>query len=207
MAFLKLGISREAAPHIAGGRVVLRQPKFSDYDAWSSLRRISQNFLSPWEPTWADNELTRGSYRKRILFYNSQWQNGTSFPLFIFARLDEEGARDALVGGLTLSNVRRGAAQSCTLGYWMGQPYAGRGLMTEAVTAVIPYVFDELELHRVEAACIPENSPSRKLLEKTGFQYEGMARRYLRIDGLWRDHLLYALLADDSRPQMMNQKN
>ena len=105
----------------------------------------------------------------------------------------------ALVGGLTLCNVRRGVTQSCTLGYWVGAAHAKRGYMTAAVRAVVPFVFDSLELHRLEAACLPTNTASMRLLKRTGFTREGLARRYLRINGDWQDHLLYALLDTDSR--------
>ena len=116
------------------------------------------------------------------------------YALFIFA-----ASSGSLIGGLTLCNVRRGVTQSCTLGYWVGADYAKQGYMTAAVRAVVPFVFDSLELHRLEAACLPTNAASIKLLEKTGFKREGMARRYLRINGVWQDHLLYALLDSDMR--------
>ena len=116
------------------------------------------------------------------------------YALFIFS-----AASGALVGGLTLCNVRRGVTQACTLGYWIGAPHAHKGYMTAAVRAVIPFVFDSLELHRLEAACLPANVASIKLLERTGFIREGMARRYLKINGVWQDHLLYALLDSDRR--------
>ena len=116
------------------------------------------------------------------------------YALFIFS-----ATSGALVGGLTLCNVRRGVTQSCTLGYWVGAKYARQGYMTAAVRAVVPFVFDSLELHRLEAACLPTNAASIKLLEKTGFKREGLARRYLRINGVWQDHLLYALLDADPR--------
>ncbi len=204
MALFRLGKSPKAAPRLANGRVTLRPPCLADFEAWSSLRRASHDFLTPWEPTWQADELTRSAFRKRIAFYDAERQKGRAFPLFIFTRLQQQdaAAQERLVGGLTLGHVRRGAIQSCTLGYWMGAPFAGRGLMTEAVMAIIPHAFDDLRLHRIEAACIPENTSSRRLLEKTGFQREGLARRYLKINGLWRDHLLYALLADDTRPQI-----
>jgi ribosomal-protein-alanine N-acetyltransferase len=116
------------------------------------------------------------------------------YALFIFS-----AASGSLVGGLTLCNVRRGVTQACTLGYWIGAQHAQKGYMTAAVRAVIPFVFDSLELHRLEAACLPANVASIKLLERTGFMREGMARRYLKINGVWQDHLLYALLESDRR--------
>ena len=115
-----------------------------------------------------------------------------AYPFFLF-----EIDSDNIVGGITLSNVRRGVAQSCALGYWIGAPYARKGHMTAAVTAVIPYVFKTLQLHRLEAACLPFNEASVRLLKRSGFNEEGFARRYLRINGKWQDHLLFGLIADD----------
>ena len=101
---------------------------------------------------------------------------------------------DALLGGITLGNMRRGVAQCGTLGYWMGEKYAGKGLMTKAARALLRHAFLEMGLHRVEAACAPENERSRRLLERLGFEREGFARAYLLIDGAWQDHLLFAML-------------
>src|SRR5205814_508898 len=101
------------------------------------------------------------------------------------------------VGGLTLANIRRGCAQAGSLGYWMGASYARQGYMTAAVKAVIPFAFGTLKLHRLEAACIPANVASVRLLEKTGFKREGFARQYLCINGIWQDHLLFAKLECD----------
>ncbi len=126
--------------------------------------------------------------------YLRDLREDVGYALFIFA-----ASTGTMVGGLTLCNVRRGVTQSCTLGYWVGAQYATQGYMTAAVRAVIPFVFDSLELHRLEAACLPTNMASIKLLEKTGFRREGLARRYLRINGIWQDHLLYALLDADPR--------
>jgi [ribosomal protein S5]-alanine N-acetyltransferase len=102
----------------------------------------------------------------------------------------------ALVGGLTLANIRRGVAQACSLGYWMGLPFVRHGYMTAAVRAVVPFAFATLRLHRIEAACIPTNAGSIRLLEKNGFVREGYAREYLCINGIWQDHLLFARLKD-----------
>ena len=111
-----------------------------------------------------------------------------------FAFLIFDLGTDALLGGLTVGGMRRGVAQAATLGYWMGERHAGKGRMTRAVRAAAHYGFSTLRLHRIEAACLPENVASMTLLERNGFQREGLARAYLRIDGVWRDHLLYALL-------------
>jgi len=113
-----------------------------------------------------------------------------------YAFIVVRNADNALVGGLTLANIRRGVAQAGSLGYWMGLPFARKGYMTEAVRAIIPFAFDTLRLHRLEAACIPTNLGSTRLLEKTGFVREGYAREFLCINGVWQDHLLYARLKD-----------
>ncbi len=104
--------------------------------------------------------------------------------------------RDALAGGVGLSNVRRGVAETASLGYWIGEPFARPGYMTAALPLVLDFAFARLRLHRVEAACLPSNVPSRALLLRTGFQQEGYARSYLLIDGKWQDHLLFAILRE-----------
>jgi ribosomal-protein-alanine N-acetyltransferase len=194
MALLRTATSSDIGPVIDAERVTLRTPQMADYPAWAELRAASRDFLTPWEPLWAADELSRSSFRRRVRHYLRDLREDMGYALFIFSNAD-----GALVGGLTLCNVRRGVTQACTLGYWTGAPYARQGYMTAAVRAVIPFVFDSLELHRLEAACLPSNTASIKLLERTGFGHEGLARRYLRINGVWQDHLLYALLDSDRR--------
>jgi [ribosomal protein S5]-alanine N-acetyltransferase len=194
MALLRAASPSDFGPVIETDRLLLRTPQMSDYPAWAELRAASRDFLMPWEPLWAPDELSRASFRRRVRHYLRDLREDVGYALFIY---DRESS--ALVGGLTLCNVRRGVTQSCTLGYWVGAHYAKQGYMTAAVRAVVPFVFDTLELHRLEAACLPSNTASMRLLEKTGFQREGLARRYLRINGVWQDHLLYALLESDPR--------
>jgi ribosomal-protein-alanine N-acetyltransferase len=167
-------------------------PQMTDYPEWVALREASRDFLTPWEPTWPSDDLTRSAFRRRIKRYVEDQRADQAYAFLIFRAKD-----NALVGGLTLANVRRGVAQSGSLGYWMGAKFARQGYMTAAVRALIPFVFGGLRLHRLEAACIPANSASIRLLEKTGFQREGYAREYLCINGRWQDHLLYARLKDD----------
>ncbi|MFQ5533951.1 MAG: GNAT family N-acetyltransferase [Sphingomonadales bacterium] len=177
---------------IEGERVYLHRQRRGDWKEWSRLREASRAFLEPWEPTWQPDHLTRRTYRRRLRLYA---RDRTILPLFVFSRED-----NALLGGLTLGNIRRGRAQSGTLGYWMGLDHAGNGYMTDALKAVIPFAFDRLGLHRLEAACLPNNEPSRRLLERCGFRLEGKPRSYLKINGSWRDHLLFAITDDDPRP-------
>jgi ribosomal-protein-alanine N-acetyltransferase len=189
---LALPFLKRETPVLRGPQVSLRLPAPGDYAAWSALRGASRSFLEPWEPRWAPDELERNSWRLRIQRYREDYARGTAVPFFIFSN-----ASRSLAGGITIGNIRRGVAQSAQLGYWVGERFAGRGLMLEAVNLVVPYSFDALGLHRIEAACIPENKRSIRVLEKARFQREGLLRSYLRINGSWQDHYLYALIAED----------
>ncbi len=182
----------DAVPIISGDGVELRPPEMHDFEAWAALRERSRAFLAPWEPVWGRDDLSRVSYRARMRRYARDARADAGYPFFIFRQSD-----DTLIGGLTLGQVRRGVAQAVSLGYWMGEPYAGNGHMTAAVKALAPFVFRTLRLRRIEAACLPNNAASIRLLERVGFEREGYARSYLCIAGAWRDHLLYALLAED----------
>ena len=181
-------------PVIRGQEVYLRYPRMSDYKAWAKLRGDSRDFLTPWEPSWSRDELTKGAFRRRIKRYQKETRLDSAYVFFVLRESD-----DALVGGCTLSNVRRGVTQCCTLGYWVGAKFARQGYMTRAVKALVPFVFRTLGLHRIEAACLIGNEASRKLLLRAGFQQEGLARRYLLINGEWADHLLFALLKDEAQ--------
>ena len=164
----------------------------TDFAPWSELRLRSRDFLQPWEPTWPSDDLSRSAFRRRIAAYSRDIDLDQAYPFFIFRSRDE-----ALLGGVTLSNVRRGVAQMASIGYWIGEPHSRKGHMLAAVRAIAPFAFQRLGLHRLEAACIPENAPSRELLLKGGFRLEGEARAYLKINGVWRDHLLFGMLAGD----------
>lgn len=190
---------RIAAIRLNGPRVMLRPPARGDADAWSALRKTSREFLQPWEPTWPADGASRTAFHRRRAQILSEWRNGSGNGFFVFRR---DGA--ALLGGLTLSNLRRGVADTASLGYWIGAPHARRGYMTEAMACALDYAFGALRLHRVEAACIPENAASRALLLKCGFHEEGLARGYLKIDGRWRDHVTFAVLREDERPRADN---
>src|SRR6187551_3096550 len=168
MAFFRNASFSDSLPAIVGEGVMLRAPQVADYAAWAELREASRDFLVPWEPAWPADDLTRGAYRRRLKRYAEDQHNDLSYSFFVFRKQD-----DALVGGLTIANIRRGVAQAGSLGYWMGEPFARQGYMTAAVRALIPYSFATLRLHRLEAACIPNNMASVRLLEKTGFKREG----------------------------------
>jgi len=189
MAFLRSPFAPELPPALKGLRVTLRVPDTGDYSQWAELRGASRRFLVPWEPEWPSNDLSRTAFRSRVRRYWRDVEEDFAYPFFIYAT---ESRR--LLGAITLSNVRRGVAQMGTLGYWIGEPFARQGYMTEAVGLMLHFAFDHLQLHRVEAACLPANAASVALLRRTGFQEEGLARAYLKINGQWRDHLLFAHL-------------
>lgn len=175
-------------------RLLLRPPQNGDWAAWAQVRASSRDFLSPWEPTWPDDALTSAAYRRRWRRQMTQWDQDEAYTFHLFRRSDM-----ALMGALSITNVRRGVAQIASVGYWIGENYARQGYMTEALAAAADYGFGQLTLHRIEAACLPKNEASRGLLEKVGFRQEGQAREYLKINGRWEDHLLFALLTDDMR--------
>lgn len=178
---------------LKGKRVFLRLPVASDYREWADLRGRSRAFLEPWEPRWTPDELERTAWRDRLSRYREDYARGAAVSFFIF-----DNATERLMGGITLGNIRHGVAQSGHIGYWIGEPYAGKGYMLEALNLLVTFAFDTLRLHRIEAACIPSNTRSVRVLEKAGFQREGLLRSYLRINGIWQDHYLYARIAGDS---------
>ncbi len=177
---------------LKGERVTLRAPILEDYEEWAALRETSRDFLTPWEPTWASDELSKAAFKRRLRLYSADARDGSGFAFFI-----TRSNNSALVGSITLFGVTRGVSLSSSVGYWLGRSYAGRGYMSDALKTIMPFVFDGLGLHRLEAACIPDNESSRLLLLHNGFRQEGYARQYLKINGRWRDHLLFARLETD----------
>jgi len=196
MAFLRSSSGSDAGLAIRARRVWLRPPQMSDFAAWARLRALSREHLVPWEPQWARDELTRDAFRRRLRHYQREQREDLGYAFLVFREAD-----DQLIGGLTLGNVRRGVTQAGTLGYWLGEPYVGHGYMAEAVHAVAGFAFERLRLHRLEAACLPHNCNSIAVLRRNAFQREGLARRYLKINGHWQDHVLFALLSEDPRPR------
>ena len=184
-------IGERTSEALSAHGVTLRAPRLADYPAWCALREESRDYLTPWEPTWPEDDLTRTAFRRRLSIYAREQEAGHAWPMFVFAE-------DELVGAITLSNVRRGVAETGTLGYWIGLPFAGRGFATAAVRAMVQHAFEDLQLHRVEAACVPTNHASRRVLEKAGFEAEGRARAYLKINGVWADHLLFGRVGDEA---------
>lgn len=192
------GLTRTPAPEplVRGEGLYLRPAMPTDFAPWARLRAASRAYLEPWEPTWPDDDLSQSAFRRRLRRAEEDIARDEAYAFLIFDQTSDE-----LIGGLTLGGVRRGVSQTGTLGYWMGAQHASRGRMTRAVAATVDFAFSRLRLHRVEAACIPANAPSIALLERNGFRREGLARSYLKIDGAWRDHLLFGLVESDPRLQ------
>ena len=190
-AFLRF-FQADPGPRPEGDKVFLRLPRLHDFQAWSQLRARSAPFLQPWEPTWAEDDLTRAAFRGRLNAYARELESGEAFPFFMYRRDD-----GTLIGGVRLFHIRRGVSQTATMGYWIGQPHARQGYMRDGVKAATAFAFGELGLHRLEAACMPENGPSAALLLKSGFREEGYAPAYLKINGEWRDHRLFGMIAPE----------
>jgi len=177
---------------LTGERVFLRPPKRRDALKWQKLRMSSKSFLVPWEPSWDASSCTRRAYLRYFKNSNYLANMDRAYSFLIFKTDDK-----TLLGGINVGNVRRGVAQSASLGYWIGEKYSRNGYMKEALKLLIPSLFVDLRLNRIEAATLEENIASKNLLKKIGFKKEGVLRKYLKINGTWRDHILYGLLEND----------
>ena len=177
---------------LTGERVFLRPPKRRDALKWQKLRMSSKSFLVPWEPSWDASSCTRRAYLRYFKNSNYLANMDRAYSFLIFKTEDK-----ILLGGINVGNVRRGVSQSASLGYWIGEKYSRNGYMKEALKILIPSLFVDLRLNRIEAATLEENIASKNLLKKIGFKKEGVLRKYLKINGTWRDHILYGLLEND----------
>jgi ribosomal-protein-alanine N-acetyltransferase len=174
------------------GPVLLRPATYEDHSEWAALREASREHLTSWEPAWNPEDVKERSFRQRVRHYGQLLQSGVGVPLLVFRRSD-----GVLLGGVSLSNIRYGASRSAAIGYWIGSAFSRNGFGKAAVSALVEYAFDGLGLNRIDAACQPENLASRRLLASVGFRQEGFAQDYLKINGVWRDHLLFAVTARD----------
>lgn len=169
-------------------RVLLGPPQPEDYQQWADLRRSSRAFLEPWEPVWPNDALSRSGFNRRIIHQCQEWNADRAYHLLIWRHDDA-----ALLGGIAMTNIRRGVAQAGMVGYWLGSSHTGQGYMAEALAAAVEFGFTDLRLNRIEAATMPNNDASRRLLQRAGFAEEGHACDYLQIAGQWQDHVLYGL--------------
>lgn len=192
MGWMRAGLTALPAVRLDGARVCLRPPQSRDWKEWCQLREVSRDFLTPWEPTWASDSLTKAAFGRRLRRQITDWRQDQSYSFLIFDKGEGQ-----LLGGIGVNNVRRGVAQIGSVGYWIGAPFARQGFMTDGLRTCVDFGFRHLGLHRIEAACLPTNAASKRLLERVGFTHEGYARAYLKIDGDWRDHLLFGLLRED----------
>ena len=192
MAFIRPSLMQDSSLALRAGAVTLRPPQMADFFTWAELREASQTHLTPYEPQWTLDELSKGAYRDRLKRYQRDIKEDLGYAFFVFS-----GSDKSLTGGITLSNVRRGVSQTAAVGYWIGKPFARRGFGSAALAAVTVFAFEELRLHRLEAACMPVNAASLRTLERGGFAREGIARRYLKINGVWEDHVLFGLPRED----------
>ncbi|MEM9732541.1 MAG: GNAT family protein [Pseudomonadota bacterium] len=193
MRLIKLRPDQKEVPELETARLFLRRPTMADFESWAQLRQNSADFLKPFEPLWPADELSRHSFRERLRRHSAEVSSGRALPWFLFDRKTAQ-----LVGGVSITNIRRGVAQAGTVGYWMGATHAGQGLMGEALAAVCTHSFGDAGLNRLEAGTLLHNERSQRLLRSTGFREEGIARSYLCINGKWEDHILFAKLANDT---------
>ena len=173
-------------------RLTLRPPRRRDYLEWAELRTSSRTFLEPWEPEWRFNHLAVSTFWTRVRWAKRSIAKKTAYPFFMFNQHSRQ-----LVGSIILENIRGTPSRSASLGYWIGALHADKGYMSETVPAIVEFAFTRLDLSRIEAACLPDNIPSRRVLEKSGFVCEGIAQSYLQIAGQWQDHAVYAKLRPD----------
>lgn len=184
------------ALRLTGARVILRPPLPGDFGDWVNLREASRDHLTPFEPAWHPKSLTPEYYAHRIALQSRDWERGLSCSFLLFRAPD-----NALIGGVNLNNICRGSAQSASPGYWLGAQHQGQGYMHEALHLAITYAFTAQKLHRLNAATLPHNGRSIKLLRHLGFEEEGFAKSYLEINNEWQDHILFGITADQFKRQ------
>ena len=192
MSFLNAYSLKKNLFEITGQKVILRPPQYSDWKAWADERKKNKLYLQPWEPLWSINELERSSFVKRVRMFERLSHNDQAYSFLIYKSDNED-----FIGEVNISNVQRGIIQSCTIGYWIAKDCEGKGMMSESLELVKEFIFNELKLHRIEAACLPHNIPSLKVLLKNGFIKEGTARKLLKINDKWQDHTVLSFILDD----------
>lgn len=176
-----------------GFRIYMRPPRMRDWPAWAEVRWRNYSYLKPYEPTWPRQCLKEEFFERRLARQQKDWyQDKGRYFLILKKELCSDDPH-AVIGGMNINNICRGAAEFGSLGYWIDERYQGQGYMAEALRLTCRYAFEELVFHRLNAACIPHNTRSQNVLLKAGFKEEGFAEKYLKIDGTWQDHILYGL--------------
>jgi len=184
---------RKSLPlRLNGERIYIRAPERRDWEQWVEVRSRNKRFLKPWSPAASLSNLTREGYNRRLAVYEDDWDDDRGYAFFVFRQ--DNGA---LIGGVTLNNIIRGAGQMATLGYWLDEAETKQGFMTEAALLACQFGFSALRLHRIQAGTLPENAASQKVLRNCGFKPEGVARKYILIANEWRDHQMFSLLSDE----------
>ena len=186
-----INLFSKTKPIILSERLIIRLPVIADYENWVILRKKSENFLNQWEPEKDFNYYSKNLFVKRVKWAKKNFDLKIVLHFFLFLRSNYQ-----LVGGITLDNIRYGPFQSATLGYWLGEEFSKKGIMTEGLNSLITYANKTMGISRIEAATLPNNLASRRLLENCNFKYEGVGQYYLQIKGKWQHHILYANIFD-----------
>ena len=193
MSFLATYYPKKISSHLHGKNVYLRPPEYKDWQEWSQLRNDNMSYLKPWEPTWNIHELERSHFVKRVRFFEKLSINDEAYSFLIF-----EKSSIQLIGEININNIQRGVVQSCSIGYWISENKMGLGYMRESISILKDFIFNDLKLHRIEAACLPRNMRSLRTLLKSEFEIEGHAKKYLKINGAWEDHILLSCIKHES---------
>jgi ribosomal-protein-alanine N-acetyltransferase len=178
---------------LKGKRVLLIPPRLDDYAQWKKVRAANRDFLTPYEPRWASDSLSKNFFLRRLKRQTEEVAH--SRGAFFYIHHQQSGK---IIGGININDIRMGAQRCGTLGYWLDQGHQGQGYMREAAGLVIGHAFYTLKLRRLNAACLKGNESSVKLLAALGFEEEGYAKKYLQINGKWQDHRLFGLCSNYS---------
>ena len=173
---------------LSSDHIYMRPAQRSDWELWAHVRAENRKHLQPFEPRWPKKALEEEFFHRRLKRQKREWERDQANAFLIF-----EKDTNALIGGMNINNISRGAAQFCSLGYWIAKSYEGKGYMRQALRLTIRYCFEDLELHRINCSCLLHNTRSKNLLLRAGFTQEGLAKNYIQIDGKWQDHLLFGL--------------
>ena len=185
---------RTATLELTGRRVLLRPLSAADFEQWREVRTRCRDWLTKWEPRplpgHPDSSEDRRAFAAQCGARERERQLGTGYGFGIFV----EGR---FAGAINLSSIQRGPFQNAYVGYWIDEALAGNSYMPEAVVVILRFAFEELSLHRVQIAIIPRNAPSRRVVGKLDLREEGVAQRYLEINGAWEDHVRYAITSEE----------